>query len=207
MTRARPSVPREYSRAYFDKWYRDPRYRVKTARDLERQVRFVLAAADYLLDRPVRSVLDVGCGEGQWRPALRRLRPGIRYHGVDASEYAVRRFGRRRNIRLGSIDDLDSLGLPSSFDLVLCVGMLNYLTSAQLRRGLAQVEARCAGVAYLEIFTREDDGVVGDLRRRDARPAASYRRLMRSAGLVSCGMHCYVPEELRENTAVLERIS
>ena len=198
---------REYSRAYFDKWYRDPRFRVKTARDLERQVAFVLAAADWILGRPARTVLDVGCGEGQWQPALRRLRPGIRYHGVDASEYAIRTYGRRRNLRLGSIDELDAIGLPEGFDLVLCVGMLNYLGPAELRRGLAQVTARCDGVAYLELFTREDQGVVGDIRRADARPASWYRRAMRAAGLVSCGLHLYVPDRLVENTSALERIS
>ena len=66
-----------YDRAYFDKWYRSPRHRVKSPGELRRQAAFVLAAAEYILGRPVRTVLDVGSGEGQWNPALRRLRPSL----------------------------------------------------------------------------------------------------------------------------------
>ena len=48
-----------YDRRYFDKWYRHPRHRVKSRRDMHRQLGFIVAATEYLLDRPVRSVLDV----------------------------------------------------------------------------------------------------------------------------------------------------
>ena len=61
-----------------------------------------LGVAEYFLRRKVRSVLDIGAGEGAWRAELRRLRPSIRYTGVDPSEYVVRRHGRRRNIRLAA---------------------------------------------------------------------------------------------------------
>ena len=67
-----------YDQAYFEKWYRNPRHRVKTVAELARQVAFVLHTAEWVLARPVRSVLDVGCGEGQWRAALRKHRPSIR---------------------------------------------------------------------------------------------------------------------------------
>src|ERR1041384_3797019 len=110
-----------YNKAYFDKWYRHPRFRVKTTLDMERRTRFVIAAAEYMLDRPVRRVLDVGCGEGNWRAVIKRIRPSARYYGVDASEYAVRRFGKRRNIRHGTFSTLGSLGLPKAFDLVVCM--------------------------------------------------------------------------------------
>ena len=32
-----------YDRDYFDKWYRNPRYRVKTSRELARQATFVVS--------------------------------------------------------------------------------------------------------------------------------------------------------------------
>lgn len=51
----------KYDRDYFDKWYRNPRFRVKTTRELARQVAFVVAAAEHLLGRTIRTVLDVGC--------------------------------------------------------------------------------------------------------------------------------------------------
>ena len=45
MPRARSGV---YDRAYFDKWYRDPRHRVRSPAELTRLVTFVLATADYV---------------------------------------------------------------------------------------------------------------------------------------------------------------
>ena len=202
---ARPSHAERYDRAYFDHWYRDPKHRVKDRGDLSRQARLVVGAAEHILGRPIRSVLDVGCGEGQWRAELRRLRPGVKYTGVDASEYAVRRWGKRRNIRLGTIETLGRLRLASEYDVVLCVGFLNYLSADELRRGLANVYDHLDGVAYLEIFSREDDDVFGDITPEQLRPARWYRRVARDAGLVACGLHCYVPHWLVGHTAALER--
>ena len=193
-----------YNKAYFDKWYRHPRFRVKTALDMARQTRFVIAAAEYILDRPVRRVLDVGCGEGNWRAPLKRIRPAMQYYGVDASEYAVRRFGKRRNIRLGTFATLGSLGLPSDFDLVLCMGVLNYLPHDELRAGLRQIAALSEGLVYLEIFTRADDAT-GDFEKEYARWPAWYRKEIRDAGYVPLGMHCYVPKHIAWRAAALER--
>jgi SAM-dependent methyltransferase len=193
-----------YDKAYFDKWYRHPRFRVKSRLDMKRQLAFAVGATEYLLERPVRRVLDVGCGEGNWAPVLRRIRPGARYYGVDGSEYVVRRYGRRRNIRLGTFATLGSLDLPRDFDLVLCIGVLNYLRADEFRAGLRQIARLLDGVAYLEIFTRSDDAT-GDFRREYARWPAWYRREIRRAGFVSLGLHCYLPRRLASHAAALER--
>jgi SAM-dependent methyltransferase len=193
-----------YDRAYFDKWYRHPRFRVKSPLDMQRQLQFVVATTEYVLDRPVRRVLDVGCGEGNWRAVLKRIRPKVRYYGVDGSAYAVQRFGTRRNIRLGTLGSLGSLGLPAAFDLILCLGVLNYVAAKELRRGLRQMILRLHGLAYLEIFTRDDDAT-GDFTQEYARSPRWYRREFREAGLVSLGMHCYLPRRLAGHTAALER--
>lgn len=196
---------RQYDQRYFDKWYRNPRYRVKSPDELTRQATFVLSAAEYVLGHPVRTVLDIGCGEGNWLAPLRRLRPSLRYTGVDSSEYAVRRFGSRRNIRLGTIDDLDRLRLRKDYDLILCVGMLNYLEPAELDRGLEHLYERASGLAYLEIFTSADAGVFGDTKGTRLRSPTWYQARLRKARFVSCGMHCYVPDWLREHMSALER--
>src|SRR5688572_5246358 len=196
---------RAYDRRYFDKWYRNPRFRVKSPDELARQVAFVVAAAEHVLARPVRTVLDVGCGEGNWFPPLRRLRPGIQYTGVDSSPYVVERFGELRNIRLGTIDALDRVRLRNEYDLILCVGMLNYLTPDQMRTGLDHVYERAKGLVYLEIFTNADRGVIGDTSDTKLRAPRWYRARIREAGFVSCGLHCYVPDWLREHTSVMER--
>jgi SAM-dependent methyltransferase len=173
---------------------------VKSPVELARQVGFVLRAAEWVLGRPVRHVLDVGAGEGQWRTALRRLRPGVRYDGVDPSAHAVARFGGRRGLLAGGITDLDGLPLRTSYDLVVCCGMLNYLDARTLRAGLAQVARRTGGLAYLELFAAEDvraGGVEGDTAWPRPRPAAWYRRVLREAGFVPVGLQCHVTETSR----------
>src|SRR5262245_29277307 len=97
-----------YDRTYFDKWYRNPSHRVHTGAEQARTARMAVGVCEYLLGRPIRSVLDVGSGEGHWRGLVRAVRPRVRYLGVDPSEYVVRRFGRRRNLRAGSFEHLDA---------------------------------------------------------------------------------------------------
>ena len=197
-------MKKQYGQAYFDKWYRDPRHRVITPAELARKVRMVLGIAEYVLGKPVRSVLDVGCGEASWLPVLRRFRPQIRYIGIDPSAYVVSRFGRRRNIRLGTLETLDRQGFRRPFDLIICCDVLNYLTAPQIDRGLRHVRGLLGGVAYLEIFTARDE-IVGDRRNWTARPRGSYRRLLHQLGLTRCGPHCYIGPELAAGTVALER--
>lgn len=177
-----------YTSAYFDRWYRSEN-RVHSPADRMRTVRMVVGVADYMLGRPIRSVLDIGAGEGQWRGALRRIRGAIRYAGVDPSEYAVGRYGRRRNIRLGTLGSLPPEVTGRSYDLIVCSGVLNYLPTAELRAGLAEVSQLATGVAFLELFTDRDD-VQGDTRGR--RRGTLYRSLLRDLGFRQCGPHAYI---------------
>jgi SAM-dependent methyltransferase len=195
---------KRYDRDYFDKWYRDPHHRVSTGAVVARKVRMVLGVADYLLGRPVRRVLDVGCGEGAWLLALRRLRPGIAYVGVDPSEYVVRRFGRTRNLRRGTLATVGSAAGPGPFDLVVCCDVLQYVSDDELRLGLGHLGALLGGVAFLEAYTSDDD-VEGDLRGWHARTPGAYRALFSEAGLTACGLHCYAAAGVAANTAALER--
>lgn len=192
-----------FTRAYFDKWYRSARHRVHTPTEVARKVRMVVCIAEFLLERPVRTVLDVGSGEGAWQPILRRLRPGVRYTGVDPSEYAVERYGTSRNIVLGTFDRLDELELRGPFDLIICCDFLNYVPARQLRRGLEHVTSLLGGVAYLELYTAQDE-VVGDVKGWQRRSTRWYRRLFGEMGLTGCGMHCYVGDGLRHRTVALE---
>ncbi|MES2522410.1 MAG: class I SAM-dependent methyltransferase [Gemmatimonadota bacterium] len=193
-----------YDQAYFDKWYRNPRTRVKSPAELRRQVEFVLHAAEWVLGRHVRTVLDVGCGEGQWQPVLQRLRPALKYHGVDPSEYAVAKHGARRGLMQGGIEDLATLPLRDRYDLVVCCGMLNYLSGEQLERGLPVVEARTGGLAYLELFA-DGDAIEGDTGWPPLQPASWYRERLTRAGFRSVGLQCYVPHATDTNVSLMER--
>jgi SAM-dependent methyltransferase len=192
-----------YDRRYFDRWYRESRDAHAHARALPRRVRLAVAAAEYLLERPIRSVLDVGCGEGRWRALLLRARPRVRYLGIDSSPYVVGRYGRRRNIRLGRFGDLGRLRLKRRFDLIVCSDVLHYVPLAEARSGLRAIGRLLEGVAFLELFTAEDD-TVGDDEGFVPRSRAAYLRLFRAAGLIHLGLHCYAGRALRERLVSLE---
>ena len=181
---------KRYDQAYFDRWYRDPRRRVVTPASTERKVRLALGIAEYLLERQVRRVLDVGCGEAPWRVHLRRIRPRIQYEGIDPSPYVVERFGATRNIRLGGFGDVGRVGLAGPYDLVVCSDVLQYVGDADLVRGLRAIADMLGGVAYLEAYTSGDE-LVGDHRDWHHRTAREWTRRFAAAGLTRCGMHCY----------------
>jgi SAM-dependent methyltransferase len=196
-------VAKRYDRAYFDRWYRDPRSRLRSAGDVGRKARMVLGIAEQVLERPVTSVLDVGCGEGTWQPILTRLRPRLRYTGVDDSEYAVRRFGAARHIRRGRFGALERAGLADRYDVIVVCDVLHYLDDGEIAAGLTFIAPRLEGVAYLEAYTSADP-IEGDKHGFRRRSPARYRRLIRDAGLTPIGMHCYVGEELKDALTVLE---
>src|SRR4051812_13415956 len=68
---------KSYDEAYFKKWYRDPRTRVHTPDSVRRKVRMAVGIAEYFVGRKLRSVLDIGAGEGAWRREIRRMRPHV----------------------------------------------------------------------------------------------------------------------------------
>jgi SAM-dependent methyltransferase len=196
--------PPVYDRKYFDRWYRSADSRVYTPAEVERRVAFVVAGAEFLIERPVRSVLDVCCGEGDWQPILARLRPNARYLGIDASAYAVGRFGARRNLRLGRFGELDRLGLEGPFDLIVCSGALYYIDDAELGPGLKTLAGLIGGVGFLEIFTDRDD-LVGDTVSMYPRSRAWWVRRMREVGLHYAGLHFWVGAERVEDLMEFER--
>jgi SAM-dependent methyltransferase len=197
---------KNYDRAYFDRWYRDPKARVATAAAVARKVHLVVSVAEALLQRRIRSVLDVGCGEGTWRAPLRKMRPAVRYVGVDSSEYVIARFGKRRGIRAGTLGGLGEIErvLRGPFDVIVCCDVLQYVPASELQSGLRSISKLLAGAAYLEAYT-SGDSIEGDRRAWHQRTAAEYRRAFGRAGLTSVGMHCWVGDELRPMTAELER--
>ena len=182
-------MTKQYDRAYFDRWYRDGGIG-GTAR-LARKAALAVATAEYHLERPIRSVLDLGCGEGAWRAPLRKLRPRVQYLGFDASEYAIARHGRSRNLRLARFGDFATLRPCAPADLLVCSDVLHYLPTRELDRGLPALADLCGGVAFIEVFAREDE-TEGDDHDFQPRPAAFYRRRLRAVGLQPLGSHCWL---------------
>ncbi len=201
-----PTRTKKYDRSYFDRWYRNPRSRVVTPAVIARKAHMVISVAEYFLGRTVRSVFDVGCGEGDWYRALKRMRPGIRYVGIDPSPYVVERFGPRRRISLGGFGDVAEHTGGRMFDVFVCSDVLQYVAPPELKRGLGQIAEHLGGIAGLEAHTTAD-ALDGDMRGWHKRSPGYYRRLFSRAGLIPCGPHCYAGEALAGNVNALERLA
>ena len=195
--------PKKYDQAYFDRWYRGPDPPVGDATDLARAVTLAVAAAESILARRVKSVLDIGCGEGRWQPVLMEIRPDAAYLGIDTSEYAVQRFGDSRNIRHGRFGELAYHVFDEPFDVVVCSDVLHYLTDEEILQGIDSLAERTGGVAVIDIFTVEDDPE-GDRVDFHLRPATWYRTILRDAGLVPIGLQMYVHVEVAEMLEALD---
>src|SRR3546814_13257471 len=102
---------------------------------LARKVALAVATAEYHLERTLRTVLDIGCGEGAWRAPLLKLRPGAQYLGFDSSEYAITRYGRHRNLHFARFADFAQLRPCAPVDLLVCSDVLPYLPAPEIDRG------------------------------------------------------------------------
>ncbi|MBA8682346.1 class I SAM-dependent DNA methyltransferase [Stenotrophomonas tumulicola] len=195
-------MDKTYDAAYFQHWYR--RADIGGSARLARKVALAVATAEHYLERPIRSVLDIGCGEGAWRAPLLKLRPKVQYLGFDSSEYAVRRYGRTRNLHPASFGDFAWLRPCAPVDLLVCSDVMHYVPDRELRAGLAGVAELTGGTAFLETFTAED-AFDGDHEGFQARPARWYRRELGKHGLLPIGSHCWLGGELAGEASALEK--
>ena len=194
---------KQYDEEYFQRWYHNRTTRVNTDTEVRRKVSMAVTIAEYFLRRPLRTVLDVGCGEGAWRAHLKALRPRIEYLGLDSSDYAVEKYGASRNIRKATFGELPKLKLDV-YDLVVCSDVMHYVPDAELKVGVRALARATDGLAYLEVLTKEDD-VVGDLDAFLRRPAMFYRKLFRGAGMTSVGPYCWLGPAFEDAVAALEK--
>lgn len=162
-----------FDEAYYQRYYFDKKTSVADPDHVQRLGAFVCSYLRYLRV-PVQRVLDVGCGIGLWREALATHMPGARYHGLEYSTYLCQRYGWER----GSVVDYRS---AEPFDLVICQGVLPYLSAADLQIALHNLGTLCCGALYVEAVAREDyeQGTI-DEQLTDPRlfrhRAALYRR-------------------------------
>lgn len=194
-------MEKQYDREYFDRWYRGAG--LGGPQRLARKVALAVATAEYHLERPIRTVLDIGCGEGAWRAPLLKLRPKLDYLGFDSSQYAIERHGARRNLHWARFADFEHLRPCPPVDLLICADVLHYLPAREIDRGLAGLAELCGGVAFLETFTRQDQ-TIGDDDGFLRRPASFYRNRLHAVGLQPLGSHCWLSPALVEDATALE---
>jgi len=137
-----------FDEAYYQRFYFDKKTRVVDPEHTGRLGAFVCSYLKYLRV-PVLRVLDVGCGIGLWKDIVARHFPLAAYQGVEYSAYLCERFGWQQ----GSVVDYQA-GEP--FDLVICQGVLPYLSPPDLKAALRNLGRLSRGALYVEAVSRED---------------------------------------------------
>lgn len=137
-----------FDEAYYQRYYFNKKTRVIDPEHLDHLGAFVCNYLQYV-HVPVHRVLDVGCGIGLWRDIIKRHFPKAQYHGIEYSEYLCERFGWEH----GSVLDYQS---AAPFDLVICQGVLPYLSAAHAKLAMHNLGLLCQGALYVEAVTRED---------------------------------------------------
>jgi trans-aconitate methyltransferase len=140
---------------------------------------------------PIRSVLDVGAGKGYWRDCLANSHPTAKYHGIDASEFASRRFHHEHV-------DIATWQPPRRYDLVVCQSVLQYLDDASATRAIRTLATACRGLLYFETPTVSDRTTVIDRSSTDLdvhwRSGSWYRKQL-AAGFTEIGAGLWLSRE------------
>jgi len=155
----------QFDRAYYTRFYFNPRTAVTNRAEMNARGRLIAAFAEHL-GLPVRKVLDAGCGVGLLRAPLRRALPRATYTGLEVSQYLCQRYGWIH----GGIQDFTR---REQYDIVICYDVLQYLKAAPTQSALANLARVCRGLLYFGVLTREDWEENCDQTRTD--PAVSLR--------------------------------
>jgi SAM-dependent methyltransferase len=137
-----------FDRAYYEKFYFDPRTAVTSQAEMAARAQLIGAYARHV-GLPVRRILDAGCGTGLLRKPLAKACPKARYVGLDVSEYLCDRFGWEH----GTVDTWRS---PTPFDLVICYDVVQYLDARRAARALVNLSRLCRAVLYFGALTTAD---------------------------------------------------
>jgi trans-aconitate methyltransferase len=144
---------------------------------------------------PIRSVLEVGAGKGFWRDWLESRHQRVSYHGIDASEYACRRYQHE-------LADVATWEPPRSYDLVVCQSVVQYLDDSKAVAAIDTLADACRGLLFFEVPTIADRDNVIDASSTDLdvhwRTGGWYRKRL-SVGFTEIGAGVWLS---KKSTAV-----
>ncbi len=193
--------PFTFDKAYYDRYYKNPRTRVVSRSAIDKLAAFVASYVRHL-GLPVRRILDIGCGLGLWRRVLEESFPRAKYMGVEISDYLCQRRGWTK----GSVVDFRS---RHPFDLVICQGILQYLDDRAAGRAIQNLAELSRGALYLEALTVEDWEQNCDRRSTDGgvhlRNGSWYRRRL-SRYFRNCGGGVFLALSAETTLFELERL-
>lgn len=179
-----------FDAGYYRKYYENSRTSVVTRAQAKTEVAFVIAFCSHI-GVEIKRFADVGAGTGWWAAEFRRqYRKCREMETSDASESAAARYGHK----LISADKVG--GRPA--DLIVCRDVLRYLDDRTAKAAITRLAAKCRGVLYLHVVTRDDevDEEMSDMSGY-FRSARWYLRALKSAGFRNAGMGLFVSDRHR----------
>lgn len=180
-----------FSAAYYRRYYQRAETAVVTPAMRRNEVAFVIGFCRHI-DVEIKRFSDVGAGTGWWAKEFARRYPTCRHiETFDASESAARIYGHKRV-------EVQRLGGRES-DLVVCRDVLRYLSDTDVEKAIRRLARKCRGVLYVHVITSDDEI---DEEMSDTagffRAATWYRRRLRAAGFIDCGMGLFVSKKLKD---------
>lgn len=175
----------KFDEAYYERFYERARTRVYGAAEIDRLATGIVSMIDWF-GGSLDNVLDVGAGTGLWRDWFAKHRPDSAYRSIEVSEYACKRYGHEPR-------DIRTWRTKERFDLVICQGVLPYLTSLGVKRAIDNIGAMSRGFLYLEAVTKVDLATVCDSSATDSAMhghlASTYRKALgKHFHAVGCGL-------------------
>lgn len=145
-----------YTKKFNGTWY--PRESVVKflARYLKRRVGIDV----YDIKKPVKKVLDVGCGNG--RHVIFFAEQGYDVHGFDISPEAIEianawlvRKQLKANLSVGDVDNMNFE--DESFDVVISDGVLDHMHFSEAKKVMESIRRICVPGGYVHITLRSTD--------------------------------------------------
>lgn len=124
---------------------------------------------------PVRSMLEVGAGRGYWSEWYRKHHSRVKVVSTDISAHACEKYGHDQR-------DISCWQPPQPFDLVTCVGVLQYLDRNAAVRAVENLARATRTALYFEAPTHYDMTHVVEKQSTDldvfVRSGTWYRELL-----------------------------
>ena len=185
------SMPSEtFDDAYYERFYLNPKTRVYGPDEHQHLAQYVFSFAAWNLIR-IDKVLDVGAGIGLWRDWIEKQAPKVDYTGIEYSRAMCQQHGFTRA-------DIATYRSKQRYDLIICQGVLQYLSDDDVLRALKNIARMSQGLVFFEALTQADLAERADQDRTDThvriRSGDFYREAF-SKHFVSVGAGLYWPKD------------